>query len=209
MIERDRLELHAGVFGVLGRLHRIPPDAALLTELQGLVDAWPIKGPADTDLGLARWRQSFRSGESVERIDRDHDRLYGVSAAAAVSPFESVHREDEPLVFGASTLQVRASYQSLGLRAPAVNREPDDHVGLEFDFVGQALARAVAALDRNDPASAESILAVAGGFLRDHLQAWAPTMLQQAAAAADTDFMAGLELLSRGALSALAEELTN
>lgn len=207
MIERNRMDLYSVVFGVLGRLHRLPPDATLLADLDELVDNWPITGSTDTDEGLARWRRSSREGESAERIDRDLDRLYGVSAAALVSPFESVYREDEPLVFGASTLQVRASYEALGLQAPALNREPDDHVGLEFDFVGQALAQAVAALDGDDVAAAESIVAAVRDFLRDHLEVWAPAMLERAAAAAGTDFMAGLELLSRGALGALGEEL--
>ncbi len=190
----------AAAFGTLGRLHREPPDAAMLEGIAGLLDEWPLVDTDEARLGLQRLRRSRELGEDADSIRRDHDRMYGVSATAKVPPYESVHRGVDGLVFDAQTLEVRDAYRALGLRAPLLNREPDDHIGLEFDFVAQAL---LMALDAVESQTLDPLVPVASArsFLRDHLLPWAPAMLRQLADGADTDFMVGVALLSQGALT--------
>ena len=193
--EWDKL---AAGFATLGRFHRAPPHAAELAAVHELLPEWPLAETLHAQEGMERLQASFLNGESPERIARDHDRLYGVSATAAVPPYESVHRGIDRLVFDAQTLEVRRAYQELGLQAPNLNREPDDHVGLEFDFVAQALISAIDAVaDGRNP---DEVVDVARTFLGDHLLVWAPVMLEKVATNADTDFMAGVALLSMGAL---------
>lgn len=189
----------AAVFGTLGRLHREPPDDALLDALTALLDQWPLADTEEAQLGVQRLRRSRELGEDAETIRRDHDRMYGVSATAVVPPYESVHRGTDGLVFDEQTLAVRDAYRSLGLSAPRLNREPDDHIGLEFDFVAQAL---VMALDADEAGTADPQVPVqaARDFVRDHLATWAPQMLQVLEERAATEFVRGLAALSRGAL---------
>lgn len=200
MVSVESLAAHADLFGLLGRLHREPPAADALAKLWALLDEWPLPASEAAVEGLNRWHDSQSAGETAEAIERDHDRLYGVSAVALVPPYESVHREVEGLVFGETTLQVRREYLEFGLRVPEPNRVPDDHIGLEFDFVSQALLRAVECADHDDAAGRAAALEAARRFLGEHLLVWAPATLERAREAARTEFMAGLALLSLAVL---------
>ncbi|MCB0910391.1 MAG: molecular chaperone TorD family protein [Propionibacteriaceae bacterium] len=207
VLDDERIDACAAAFTTLGRLHLEAPDDATLAVLWSMLADWPLPDTDDAAEGLRRWARSRDAREDAATIARDHNRLYGVSAKALVAPFESVHRDDDGLVFDTSTLAVREAYRDRGLRAPRFNREPDDHVGLEFDFVGRLALRALDALERDDPAAAEGEVAAAGEFLSAHLLQWAPGMLRTASDAAGTHFMAGLALLSLGALESAREDL--
>ena len=199
-----RLDDMAAAFSVLGRFHRAAPDEYTLLTLWELLDEWPLDSK-DARLGLAELTASRREAESSDAIRHDHDRLYGDTAAAVVPPYESVHRGLDGLVFDEQTLEVRAAYRGLSLQAPRLNREPDDHIGLEFDFVARSCLRAIDALDAGDEAEAERLIGIGAAFVRDHLLPWAPEMLATAIGRAHTHFMRGVGLLSLGALASYVE----
>ncbi|MBK7822752.1 MAG: molecular chaperone TorD family protein [Tessaracoccus sp.] len=204
MQDIERLDDMAAAFSVLGRFHRAAPDEQTLLTLWELLPEWPLASDKARE-GLAELAASHREGESTDAIRRDHDRLYGDTAAAVVAPYESVHRGTEGLVFDEQTLEVRAAYRELALKAPRLNREPDDHVGLEFDFVAQSCLRAIDALDAGNDAEAAGLIWIGAAFLRDHLLPWAPEMLTTMIGEAHTHFMRGVGLLSLGALASYEE----
>ncbi|MBK8447195.1 MAG: molecular chaperone TorD family protein [Micropruina sp.] len=193
MPSQTPLENLAAGFASLGRLHRDPPSQHVLDAVRELLDDWPLPDTEAAARGIDSWRRSAAAAEDAELVRTDHDRLYGAAAEALVAPYESVHRGADGLVFDRYTLDVRQAYARLGLVAPALNREPDDHIGLEFDFVAQALLQL---LETGDAAIAETVRA----FLHDHLLVWAPDLLSAVEQRADTDFMRGLAQLSQGAL---------
>lgn len=205
MTELEQWDALAAAFATLGSLHRASPDATHLAALQELVDEWPILETDEARLGVERIRRSQDLGEDAETIRRDHDLLYGVSATAQVAPYESVHRGIDRLVFDTHTLEVRRAYETLGLSAPNLHREPDDHIGLEFDFMAQALVMALDAVDAER--GSDETIDVARSFLNEHLLNWCPAMLDEVARKATTEFMAGVALLSQGALRSAAATL--
>jgi len=203
----DQADALAAAFDTLGKLHRSAPDAATLAAFRELLADWPLPDTADAQSGLVALNRSAQSGEDAAQIAADHNRLYGDAARALVAPYESVFRGTEGLVFGEATLSVRAAYRQFGLEAPRVNREPDDHIGLEFDFVAQLLLRAMDDMAVGDEGGTEQALDGARAFVSDHLGEWAPDVLRRVAAEADTSFMVGIALLSSGALESLADAL--
>jgi TorA maturation chaperone TorD len=203
--EFERWDALAAAFATLGSLHRGPPDEARLAAFEGLLDEWPLPETDEARLGAERVRRSRELGEDAEAIRRDHDRLYGVSATAQVAPYESVHRGVDRLVFDTHTLDVRRAYEALGLRAPKLHREPDDHIGLEFDFIAQALLMALDAVDAGRDAG--GTILIARSFLHEHLLSWCPVMLDEVVLRAKSEFMAGVALLSQGALRSAAATL--
>lgn len=201
LAQRTDWDALAAAFGALGALHRQPPTAPVLESVRQLVDEWPLPETAGAHRGTEEWRASAAAGEDPETIARDHARLYGTAALARVAPYESVHRGADGLVFDAETLQVRQLYRTLGLSLPQVGREPDDHIGLEFDFMAQALDHAAQV---EDP---DAALVAARRMLDEHLLQWAPDMLTAAASEAETHFLAGVAWLSLGTLTSAAEVL--
>ena len=207
MLDTNQLDSFAAVFSTLAALHLRPPQQEVLDTVRSMSAEWPLSDDEDTVLGISALQRSSDRGEDADQVTRDHDRIYGDSAAAVVPPFESVHRSKEGLVFDAETLQVRQAYRDLGLRAPRLNREPDDHIGLELEFLSRTCLAALDALGTADLPAAERAQRAGAGFLKDHLLAWAPDFLDRVREAADTEFMTGLALLTRGALAEYADAL--
>ncbi|MFT3944267.1 MAG: molecular chaperone TorD family protein [Ancrocorticia sp.] len=208
MLHADQLDAFAAAFTTLGRLQVQPSSAETMSQVVSLLDEWPISVDDDvTAAGIAALRASHASGEDEKDVRRDHDLLYGITARAKVPPFESVHRSVDGLVFDEETLVVREQYRRLGLQAPKLNREPDDHIGLELDFLAQCCVSALTALEQGADLAAERYVRIAADFTRDHLLAWAPEILARAEEEARTEWMRGLELLSRGAINAWRQAL--
>lgn len=207
MLDMSRLEAFAAAFAALGALHLTAPDSGSLEEVRSLTEEWPLDLVGPCVEGLDSWRESARSDEDSDAVSRDHDRLYGDSAAALVPPYESVHRSTDGLVFDEQTLQVRNAYRAFNLQAPRLNREPDDHIGLEFEFLSRVCLRAMDALAAPDDPGAENALDMGRSFLSEHVLMWAPSVLTRVAEAADTSFMSGLALLSVGTIEQFATAL--
>lgn len=205
MLNPERLDALAAGFTVLAHFHRKAPDARELSDFWGLLDEWPLTGTDGAETGLGMLRESHAQGETARDIYTDHARMYGTLATARVSPYESVHRGVDGLVFDTHTLQVRDAYRSLSLQVPNLNREPDDHIGLELEFIAQSCLRALDSVENDAVNDAERYVRFGADFLRDHLLHWAPAMLHKVAEQADTRFMAGLAHLTGGAIESYTE----
>ncbi len=211
MLAPEQLDSFAAAFTVLGNLQLSPPEEETRAQVLSMLTEWPILGDegSATGRGVAALRASGESSETADDIRRDQDLMYGITATVRVAPYESVHRSREGLVFDLETLEVRQVYRQMGLQAPRLNREPDDHIGLELNFLAHCCLSALTALEQGVDESAERYIAIASEFTRDHVNRWVPRMLIDAAEQADTRWLEGIEFLTLGALdewnSALAE----
>ncbi|MBB1509660.1 molecular chaperone [Tessaracoccus sp. MC1756] len=197
-MDAEDLDRRSASLTVISRLLLAPPSEDALRQLRDpdLLAEWPTPEGADEGLRLLA-----RSAESVEEVRIDHQRLFGGAGPAKANPFESVHRSREGLKFEAETLQVRAAYRRLGLQAPLLHKEPDDHIGLELEFVATAYQRAAELLDEGE--EADEVLAVAQDFIRDHLQQWVPQLFDLVVERAETDFYRGVGHLGGALLRTL------
>ena len=78
---------------------------------------------------------------SFDAIEQDYLRLFVGLGTPLAPPWESAWASDSRLVFQRETLDVRYWYRSAGLQAAALHHEPDDHIGLELEFIGRLLER--------------------------------------------------------------------
>lgn len=89
---------------------------------------------------------------------------------------ESAYRSGTSRMFTAETLAVRAFYERHGYILKAKNREPEDAIGTELEFMRnlcdgllEALGDGTAPFDR---AAAEGFLSALGTFAAQHLDRW-------------------------------------
>lgn len=200
MLDPAQLDALAAGLSVVARFHQEPPDDTTLAALRQMLDEWPLPGTDGATRGIELLRSPRAAAEDAATVRADHAGLYGTLATARVAPYESVHRGQERLVFDEHTLEVRDAYRTLSLRAPRLNREPDDHIGLELEFLAQSCLRAIDALEQDSPDDAARYVRLGADFFRDHLARWAPDMLGRVVDEAHTAFMAGLAHLTLGAL---------
>ena len=131
----------------------------------------------------------------------DFNRLFVGPGEMLATPWESVYRSKTKLTFQEPTLQVRAFYERFGVQAPAVHREPDDHLGLELAFVATLSDLAAQAEAADDAAQLARCFETQRDFLQDHLLAWAPTCLALVEKHGETDYYRGAALLALGSLA--------
>ena len=160
---------------------------------------WPLPARGHIERGLAELAAS-RDSEGVEDIAADHARLFVGPGRVVAPPYESVHRSYEGLLFDEETLAVRAWYRRYGLSAPREGREPDDHMGLELEFLATLLGAALEAIDEDDDHDAAVFAQGARDFLDEHVRQWAPTFFGIVLEQAATHFYRGVAHLALGLL---------
>ena len=156
------------------------------------------------------WARENRIGISEEEFKAlKHDQLYlFIGTDHVLAPvWESVYFTERHLVFQEQTLQVREWFSRFGLQAERINREPDDHIGLEMIFVAHLASLAIQAIDQNDQKYFNEILQAQRDFLFEHLLRWGPAWARLVKQHAETDFYRGLAHLTHGALLTAAETL--
>lgn len=196
----QQLDGLAAACTVLSRMLLAAPSQSALdaTRAADMLTAWPLPPSEPTARGLTAWSRSAQAAEDEPVVRRDHRRLFIGPGPLLAPPYESVHRSVDRLVFEEQTLQVRAVYARHGLAAPRLDREPDDHIGLELDLLATLSLRAMDALDAGDAATAQDLQEAQREFLTDHLLRWAPGLFLTVEERADTEFYGGVGALGTG-----------
>ena len=203
---RRRQQEQALAYHFLGRCFYEVPRAEWLAAFAGdrLFEAWPFPSGDDrTDAGLALLTTFCRGWDPVQldALTWDFNRLFVGPGEMLAAPWESVYRSKTKLTFQEPTLQVREIYERFGVQAPAIHREPDDHLGLELAFVATLSDLAVRAAASEDAAQFTRCFETQRNFLRDHLLAWAPACLALVEKHAETYYYRGAALLALGSLA--------
>jgi TorA maturation chaperone TorD len=203
------------LFGLLGKLLYAELDKSWLQQLidEDVFAETPF-GAENTDIIcglelLQTWAQKNINGisdESFKDLLADSTRLFDGGKVFA-APWESVYFGDDRLIFQERTVEVRSWYKRFGLEAEKIYREPDDHIGLELLFLSHLATLGIQALNEQDHARFDELLEAQRAFIKEHLGTWVETWCSLVEQYAKTDFYKGFGILTRGAVSALAEML--
>ena len=200
-------------FGVLAKLIYVYPEKKWIESLiaEDVFAEVPFAShQADVVAGLnlmQSWCHAHRDGLSMEEFDdlrADFTHLFLGPAKAPAAPWESVYFCDERLVFQQQTLQVREWYARFGLEPINLHKEPDDHIGLELEFLAHLAKLGVQALEVNDSVRFDELLKAQREFLAAHPIKFFMEWCQLVEDNAKTDFCRAMALLTRGSLTELA-----
>ena len=162
---------------------------------------WPFadEAGATRDLammveGLAASRTMSEGGAFCGDDDLmwEYRRLFIGPGAKPAPPWGSVYTDRECVVFGDTTLELRAWMREHGVARIVDERTPEDHIGLMLALM--------AWLAQYQPADLEE-------FLRLHLLTWAGHFLEELADAAEHPFYEGLARLTKASLDGLQDAL--
>ena len=215
----DRQETLTGemlLLNMLGRIFYTYPTKDERAWLQTLIDqdifseAPFAAEKKETQAGLQllqNWAAQGLSDKVFKGLQDDYTRLFIGLEEVPAAPWESVYFNEERLVFQKQTLEVRNWYRRFGLEAEKINREPDDHIGLELLFLSHLAGLGLEALHEQDETRFEECWGAQQDFSRQHPGTWALPWCDLVEANARTDFYKGLATLTRGALSELSDLL--
>ena len=196
-------------FGLLGKVLYCNPTKEDLDQYisQNLFFDPPfaVENP-DISKGLSllqEWADRNREGLSASEYDAIcTDYLYlfvGVSVPEAPL-WESGYFNDEGMLFQEETLQVRAWYKKFGLACEKKNKEPDDNLGLEFEFLSKISLMIRGALISENFAEAKRLECASKEFLNEHPGRWVRQWSDLVRVHARTDFYRGVSFLAEGSL---------
>lgn len=138
----------------------------------------------------------LQDGNYRDGLWDEYNRLFVGPGPLEAPPWESVYRSKERLLFGDETLAVREFYQNFGLGVKEKNKEPDDHIGLEMEFMA-FLSKEAAELNQQDE-DITPFMDASKRFIKDHLKEWVPYFCYDLEDKAQTRFFQGLAKLTRG-----------
>lgn len=138
----------------------------------------------------------FKDDKYKKALWDEYNRLFVGPGPLEAPPWESVYRSKERLIFGDETLSVRRFYQDFGLAIKNENREPDDHIGLELEFM--AFLSKQAAESKRGNKNIDRFMDASDKFMKEHLQEWVADLCYDLEVKAQKDFFRGLAKLTKG-----------
>lgn len=139
-----------------------------------------------------------------DALDREYQDLFTVPLGRYVTPYEAVYRDERVvdgevvrgLLFGPSTLAVKAIYRDAGVEMADTVRELPDHIGLELGCM-QVLCDAEArGREEGDGGAVARAQALQRRLLQEHLQQWTPRLSERIRANAPGPFYRGIASLT-------------
>ena len=152
---------------------------------------WPFTGEAEARACLALMKEGLAHGIEDDDLVWEYRRLFVGPAPKPAPPWGSVYTDRECVVFGESTLALRAWMRAQGIARLVDDKAPEDHIGLMLVLM--------AWIARNQPADLDD-------YLRLHLLPWSSHFLDELAEAAKQPFYEGLARLAKASLEGIQSE---
>ena len=198
------LEARAFAYDILKRAFLQEPSERfinLLTEGQ-IVQAFPFSASkaalrkAINRIVLYLKQPDAPSRKKWETLHWDYTRMFIGPGKVPAPPWESIYRDPDHLYFSQETQEVRNAYRMHNLLPKDLGHQPDDHLGLELDFLHKLCEAARDKAKMADETGLVEILKDQKAFLDEHLLRWVPDWARDVMKNAETDFYKGMaELL--------------
>lgn len=157
------------------------------------------------DEGLQLLAQA--SPDAMSEALYDYNRLFVGPGKLLAPPYEGAYRNPEGLLMQQETLAVRWFYQKAGLAVRRKGSEPDDHLGLELEFVCYLFSRAAQSLTRDDSEGYYRYMELYEVFLKKHLIQWVFQHVTDVLCHGTTPICRAMALLLRGFIHSEKERL--
>lgn len=203
------------LFGLLGRVFYGYPDKQQGIWLQSLLDedvfAETPFASEQTDVisgieTIQTWKHKCEghiSDTVFDALQQDYNMLFVGPNQLLAAPWGSIYLHEEALVLQKETLEVREWYRSFGLEAAKIYSEPDDHIGLELEFIAHLSRLALQAAEAGDEVELWRLLEEQYHFVVEQPGQWVIAWQMLVAEHGSTGFYRGAALMAVGAINAL------
>jgi TorA maturation chaperone TorD len=199
--DREISAFRRGYYGLLSRAYLEEPDPPFLETLRNDLDLRVGAAEKLSPLLAEGWRMirthlcshAADSAKLREALSDEYNLLFLSPIEATILPYESWYMEKEP--YGPSLAAVRGFLSRIGLEKRDGFPEPEDHIGCEFEIMGQLIARQEASGDRDEE---ERWLHLQAEFFKTHLLPWVPLLCQDLEKHEGANFYGGIAKLTRG-----------
>ncbi len=196
------------VYFLLSRLFLEKPERGVIDRLADTEFFSDFQVPENDEIVEGtRFFQEFFKGYKrdepncrLEELKLEYTRLLIGPDTIPSPPWESVYRSGGQHIFGKETLEVRNEYRKFGLSFEKMESEPDDHVGLELEFIYHLCTEIKEAVAQKDWEKVLSVLEAQSDFFEKHLNLWLLLFFKDLFDNANTPFYKGIAKFASGFL---------
>lgn len=137
----------------------------------------------------------------------EYTRLFIGPRHLPTPPYESVYRTPQKLMMQDPTIDVRAFYLRHGFQVVRLNQEPDDTVGIEFEFMCWLSAESLKAFQQGNQKELAELLSSQVEFCNLHLCQWIPRFCADIIGNTTSEFWRAIAVCTRDFLENEVSEL--
>ncbi len=208
--QKELLEVRQYIYSFLSTIFRLPPSQEQIQIIlqEGLFTDFPLEIEDDDYISALKTLKTWTNDQNnadfkdvLSSLNRDYTQLFIGPGHLPAPPWESVYRTQEKLTFGEHTLAVREWYKRHGLEFVNKNAEPDDHFGLELEFMASLIIEQRKALEEGELPKVSELAKEQLAFLEEHLIQWSKDFTHDVMANAQTNYYQGVAQLAQSFLN--------
>ena len=201
------MENRENMYQFLGRIYKLEVDKTLLDHMSHMHFSKECSG---SESELAEGYQLFEDYFKQPKIDVltelavDYAAVFlgaGIADGTVAYPYESVYTSPERLIMQDARDKVLALYREKGLDKDEALDIPEDHVGLELEFMAYLCHEAKEAFILKDWSSVAVSLQIQKEFLEQHLLNWMSEFCADIQKCAHVDFYKAIGKITHGYLN--------
>jgi TorA maturation chaperone TorD len=183
------------VYRRLADAYRLPSaDLPLVTQE---LEAALVELESEARKTAARMKKDCLAANSQSELKVDYAQLFIGPFMAPAPPYGSVYLEDKRRLMGASTVDVRQHYLTLGLDLSPDFKEAPDHITAELEFMHVLINQGMEAIAVSDGQLLSESMHHQRIFLEKHIGAWITAFADKIAEHAKTDYYRNLATVTR------------
>lgn len=164
---------------------------AELVDDEGNSEGWGVKILSDFFKGVLNLTE-----KDIHKLNLEYNRLFVGPGHVPVPPWESVYISKEKIIFDEHTLAVREFYKRWDVNTKRINKDPDDHIGFELEFMSILSSRSLRALEENNIEDLNNTILGQKEFLEKHLLLWIDEFADNLLRNTNEEFYIGLGLFT-------------
>lgn len=182
------------LFNLLRQIFLKEPTRELVEGIAG------ADSPADADdeisYGLKLMIDSVRTnnldlGDWLEELAIEYARLFIGPKNPPAVPYASFYLSETRSLMADETIDVRKRYLEAGMSVKDLYSIPDDHIGIELEFIYVLTGRIIELFEAEKREEASRLFEIRGDFMRDHMSLWVPFFAGKIIEATGEDFYKG------------------
>lgn len=145
--------------------------------------------------------EDILSDKDFQDLHWDYTRMFIGPGKLLAPPWESAYLNEERLLFQEQTMEVRMMYVKYSFISQNYKYEPDDHIGLELDFMSKLSEELLEYYEESNKVEFNKVLNDQEDFLNNHLLKWCDMFAKDIINNSDTGFYRGIAKVLNGYLN--------
>ena len=197
----DELKEELALFDLLRQVFLKEPTKELIEAISKV--ELPSDAEDDISHGLQLMiesvrKNSHRLNDWAEELAVEYARLFVGPKNPPALPYASFYLSESRSLMADETIDVRKRYLDAGMAVKELYSVPDDHIGIELEFIYDLTGRMIALFEEDRREEASRLFETRGDFIRGHMALWVPSFAEKVTEHAADNFYKGASFILKG-----------